>query len=107
MNKMYTESMEALMVCAAACENCVSISINDGKPLSCCPLCIDCADVCILAFRLEAHNSRYVKEVMAVCADICTACAEECEKHAGYYPHCKACAAACRKCAEVCRAKLN
>ena len=107
MSKMYTESMEVLMACAAACKNCVSVCINDGKPLSCCPLCIDCADVCMLAFRLEANNSAYLKEICRVVADVCDACAEECEKHTGYHAHCKNCAEACRKCAEMCRSKLS
>jgi hypothetical protein len=103
MSRKYTDSMEVFMACAAACENCVSVSINDGKPMSCCPLCMDCADVCMLAFRLEAHNSTYLKDVCRVLATICDACAEECEKHAGYHAHCRACAEACRKCAETCR----
>ena len=100
-------TMEALMECAAACENCVSISINDGKPLSCCPLCMDCADMCMLCFLLESHNSPNMKAALKLCAEFCDACAAECEKHAGYHPHCKACAIACRKCAEACRSMLN
>lgn len=107
MNSHYTANMEVFMACAAACENCVSVSIYDGKPLSCCPLCMDCADICMLLFRLEAHNSSWLKQLYGVCADICDACAAECEKHAGYHAHCRACAAACRKCSETCRSMLN
>ena len=100
-------TMEIFMECAAACENCVSLCINDGKPLSCCPLCMDCADICLLCFRLESHNSVNLKAAARLCADFCEACAVECEKHAGYHAHCKACAEACRKCAEACRSMLN
>ncbi len=107
MIKKYTESMELLMNCAATCENCVSVSINDGKPLSCYPICLDCADVCILLFRLEAHNSSFLNQVRKLCAEICDACAAECEKHADYHPQCKACMYSCRECAEKCRAMLN
>ena len=105
--KKYTESMEMLMNCAASCENCVSVCINDGKPLSCCPVCLDCADVCMMMFRLEAHNSTFLKSMYTLCADICEACAAECEKHADYHPHCKACMYACRDCAEKCRSMVN
>lgn len=104
MNTSLNPLMEALTQCAAACENCVSVCINDGTPMSCCPLCMDCADVCVMTFRLAAHNSEHLKDAARFCAEICDACAAECEKHAGYHPHCKACAAACRKCAEACRA---
>ena len=105
--KKYTDSMETLMNCAAACENCVSVSINDGKPLSCCSICMDCADMCMLTFRLEAHNSTYLKATYRLCAEICEACATECEKHADYHPHCKVCMYACRDCAEKCRSLIN
>ena len=100
----YSESMEVLTNCAAACENCVAVSINDGKPLSCCSLCMDCADVCTLVFRLEAHNSSFLRSARQLCIEICEACAAECEKHADYHPHCKACMKACRECAEKLRA---
>jgi hypothetical protein len=102
--RKYTDSMEALMNCAAACENCVSVCINDGKPLSCCHICLDCADICMTLFRLEAHNSTFLKAMYKICADICDACANECEKHADYHPHCKASMYASRDCAEMCRA---
>lgn len=107
MNHKLSPSMEMFMACAAACENCVSLCVNDGKPLSCCILCMDCADMCMLCFRLESHNSSQLKEACKLCAQFCEACAVECEKHAGYHAHCKACAEACRNCAETCRSMLN
>ena len=37
------------------------------------------------------------------CAQICDACAKECEKHAAHMEHCRVCAEICRKCADECR----
>jgi hypothetical protein len=63
--------------------------------------------VCMLMFRLEAHNSTSLRSMYGVCADICDNCAAECEKHADYHPQCKACMYACRDCAEKCRSMMN
>jgi hypothetical protein len=38
-----------------------------------------------------------------ICADICNACATECEKHK-HMEHCAECAKACHECAEQCMA---
>lgn len=37
-----------------------------------------------------------------VCAELCDACAAECEKHE-HHEHCRICAESCRRCAEQCR----
>ncbi|HRO68820.1 MAG TPA: four-helix bundle copper-binding protein [Chitinophagaceae bacterium] len=45
-------------------------------------------------------QSTHANAACQLCADICIACAEECEKHE--HEHCLRCAAICRQCAEVC-----
>ncbi|WP_328468742.1 hypothetical protein OHA21_52575 [Actinoplanes sp. NBC_00393] len=37
----------------------------------------------------------------------CTACADECESHAGRHEHCRICAEACRVCEQACRDLLT
>ncbi|WP_394330467.1 four-helix bundle copper-binding protein [Spirosoma radiotolerans] len=96
--------------CAEACERCATACLEmgdkDGKGhdmTTCIKLCRDCADICTLCGRLDARGSEFSRDFMALCAEVCEACAEECEKHADHFAHCKACAEACRKCAEECR----
>ena len=96
--------------CAEACEYCATACLEmhdtDSKGhdmTACIKLCRDCADICTLCGRLTARGSQFMKSFMVVCAEVCEACAAECEKHAGHIAHCKTCAEACRKCAEECR----
>lgn len=64
-------------------------------------LMIDCVDICDACtgamIRASAHHAHFCE----LCAKICTACAESCEKF-GDDKIMNACAEACRKCAESC-----
>lgn len=61
----------------------------------------DCAAICLLAVEAMAGGSEFAKQICTLCAEICNACAAECEKHS-HMEHCKKCAEACRKCAMEC-----
>jgi hypothetical protein len=62
-------------------------------------LMIDCAAVCATAADFMLHKSQFHREMSGVCAKVCTACAEDCEKIGGM----EECVEACRICAEHCR----
>jgi len=68
--------------------------------IPCIQLDLQCAAVCDAAVQLMIAGSNYANRICELCADICLACAEECDKHD--MDHCKECAAACRSCAEQC-----
>ncbi len=91
--------------CIEACEKCATecgTSVNKDREL-CALLARDCADIGSLSLALMSRGSRYVKEICAVHAKACDACAEMCAR----FPTCsccKACMDACRACAVECRA---
>ena len=96
--------IDGLNNCVVACEHCTMACLGeqDVKMLSrCIRLDLDCAAVCRLAVTLVARGSENANRILAECADICDACANECEQHA-HMEHCKQCAEACRVCAELC-----
>jgi hypothetical protein len=66
----------------------------------------DCKGICFLTADFVARGSEHADHLLKECAEICNACAEECEKHAHHMEHCKSCAQACRECAEVCNAGM-
>ena len=83
--------------CASAC-----LGEPDIKMLvDCIRLDRDCSAICLLAVQAMAGGSQFANDICQLCAEICTACAVECEKHA-HMEHCKKCAAACYKCAAEC-----
>ncbi len=100
--------IEKLLNCAAACEHCANACLDEHDikmMVDCIRLDRDCADICRITANYAARDSKNLNEVVRLCAGICRACAEECEKHK--HPHCKECAKACRECEEVCKNLMN
>lgn len=96
--------IDALNNCAAECNHCATACLDeqDVKMLSnCIKLDLDCAEICRMTAGFVARGSAHARHILTECAEICNACAEECEKHS-HMQHCKDCAEACRKCAEAC-----
>jgi hypothetical protein len=61
----------------------------------------DCAEICWGAAAFMSRGSRFAYDLCRVCAEVCLACGDECDKHD--HDHCRICAEACRHCAEECR----
>ncbi len=97
--------MDACYACLVACNHCMNEDLKeqDVKLLAqCIRLDRDCAALCSLAISAMASDSAFAKQICKLCAEVCMACATECEKHAHHMEHCKDCAEACRKCANEC-----
>lgn len=62
-------------------------------------LMLDCARICNTAAEFMLGGSRFHGQVCGVCALVCEACAESCERIGGMTD----CSGACRVCAEHCR----
>lgn len=96
--------LDALAKCAAECSHCATACLREQDSMMlerCIKLDLDCAEVCEATTGFVARSSEFAEAVLRLCADICNACAEECEKH-NHMEHCKHCAEACRACAEAC-----
>ena len=96
--------IEALANCAAECNHCAIACLKE-KEVSmlarCIKLDIDCGEICSLAISFVSRGSEHAEHILHECAEICEACADECEKHS-HMEHCKRCAEVCRSCAEAC-----
>jgi hypothetical protein len=103
-----TTLLKALNDCALECNYCFAACLveQNVKMLSkCIKLDVDCASICQLTSSLIARGSEHGIHLLKECAEICDACASECERHD--MEHCKACAEECRVCADECRAMLE
>jgi hypothetical protein len=67
----------------------------------CIELNLVCADACAFTEREIARDSDRAQKIALLCAKICGACLEECNRHR--LRCCVACAEACRECARLCR----
>lgn len=99
----YQTCIKACLDCVAACNHCAASCLDEKKveALSVCiRLYLECASICKSAAELMSFGSNYANAAGQLCADICLACAEECEKH--NMDHCRQCAVTCRLCADEC-----
>ena len=102
--------IEAVLSCAIACNACADACLAEDQVerlRRCIRLNLDCADVCEMAgrtmSRLFAADKELLRTQLEACVRVCSACGEECERHANHHRHCRICAEACRFCEEQCR----
>lgn len=128
-NTKWQSCIDACMRCAEACEFCATSDVKQqGQTLvqvaeeaasagaatsfdviqqivkrmtSCVQVNRECAAVCWTSASLMSIDSLFAKQFCNLCADVCDACAKECERHD--VDHSKRCAQACRNSAEECR----
>ena len=103
MDHTYKTCIDACIKCAVACDHCASACLNEedvNMMARCIQLDLECATMCRTAAQLMILKSEHANAVCQLCADVCSACVEECSGHD--MDHCKECAEACRVCAEEC-----
>ena len=99
--------------CAAVCVSCADACLSEDKLdmlVQCIRLDLDCADICEATGRVAvrmAGAAETGRHLLQACAAICTACGDECEKHASKHEHCRICAESCRRCAAACEEVLG
>lgn len=105
MNKTPNNSLLSLLAeCAAACYHCANSCLGEKDVqmmTACIKLDMDCAQICTTAAGFVSRGSAHASHILKECAEICTQCAQECEKHT-HMEHCRHCAEICRRCAEAC-----
>jgi uncharacterized protein DUF326 len=103
-NTKWQSCIDACMRCAEACEFCATSDLREQDVkmmVSCAQINRECAAVCWTSAAIMSMDGQFAKQYCMQCADICDACAEECERHD--VDHCKRCAQACHNCAQECR----
>src|SRR5215207_2546728 len=93
----YKYCIELCNECALMCERCASACLGEADVammVHCIQLNQECSAICTASGKLMVLESNHANTVCQICADICTACAAECEKHDNEH---------CRKCATICR----
>ena len=105
----FKKCIEACLACAVACNHCAYEclhSLEVTQRIRCIQLDHECAIICFAAANMLSSGNKWIGALYQECAELCDACAAECEKHT-HMDHCKKCAEMCRKCAEECRSMLK
>lgn len=95
--------------CSATCTACADACLGEQdvpELVRCIRLNLDCADVCDSVGRVLTRQTEpdlgVVRAGLEACVVTCSACAEECERHAAHHDHCRVCAEVCRRCEQAC-----
>lgn len=92
--------------CHAICEQTLFYCLQKGEPhvqASHMQVLLDCAQICQVGADFMLRNSPLHVKTCALCAEICTKCADSCERIDKNDPQMKACAEMCRRCAASCQ----
>ena len=107
---MHNKEMEQ---CASTCCECEIVCIDTlrhclekgGKHAAVTHIVLlqDCADICATSARFLSRGSQRHMNTCRICAEICEACAQSCERIDSSDPQMKKCIEICRRCAQSCR----
>lgn len=81
----YQSCIDACVYCAAMCSQCADACLEEegfAVLKKCVRLDLECAAICRSAIEVMMLDGKYVDAICQLCADICSACAGECEQHA-------------------------
>lgn len=102
--------IKACFYCAQTCVTCADACLGEETAAGlahCIRFDLDCADACAatgsVLTRGTATNEALLRQMVETCAELCRACADECDRHGRTHEHCRMCAKACRLCESACR----
>lgn len=109
-----TGAIDACLTCVQACTACADSDLIEpdlATLRACIALNLTCADICDTTARVLSRPGQWdlltVRDLLATCVRSCTACAEECDRHAEHHRHCAICAEVSRACLLACTALLE
>ena len=100
----YQTCIDICLECAAACNRCLAACLNEIEVdhlAKCIQLDMECSAICRTTAQFMSLKSEHANAICQICADVCNACAAECNKH-DHLEHCRECAEICHRCAEEC-----
>jgi hypothetical protein len=109
-NEPLARCIEACFEGAQASMSCAEASLAEPSVAHlarCIRLSLDCADACAatgqMLTRRTPANTALLRRMVETCAELCRACADECDRQAVVHEHCRTCAEACLACERACR----
>ena len=88
-------------------KHCIRLTKAGDKSLAGCMASVKTMlPVCNAVGHLASLDSKRLKDLVKVCADVCADCEIECRKHEFHHKECKNCAEACADMVKACKALL-
>ncbi len=108
------ECIEACLQCSQACTGCAEACLSESNVAElsgCIRIVLDCADVTGATAKVLSRHPGYDgnlrRALLAASRAACALTAEQCERQAEDYIHCRVCAEACRRSEAACARLLE
>lgn len=101
MQQCVDDCLECHSVCLETVNHCLEMGGKHAEPGHI-RLMLDCAEICQTSANFMLRQSPMHGRTCGLCAEVCLACAEDCERFPDD-PQMMACADACRQCALSCQ----
>ena len=101
MQQCIEECLRCHGICLQTVAHCLEMGGRHAEP-SHIVLLLDCSEICQISANFMLRSSDRHHLTCGVCAEICRACADDCERLAGDDQMMRQCAEECRRCAESC-----
>ncbi len=102
MEQCIQNCMECHRICTEMVSHCLSLGGQHAEPAHI-TLLLDCANICATSAAFMVRGSQFHPRTCGVCAEVCAACADDCERIAGGDEMMMKCVEICRRCADSCK----
>lgn len=101
MQQCIDDCLECHSICLETVTHCLQMGGKHAEPRHI-RLLLDCAEICQTSANFMLRGSDLHGHTCRVCAEVCTACAKDCERFSDD-AQMMACAEMCRRCAASCQ----
>ena len=102
MRECIDNCLRCYAICLETAQHCLMLGGKHAEPQHI-RLMLDCAKICQTSAEFMLGGSQYHGRTCAVCAELCRACAKDCDSMADGDETMQQCADICRRCAESCQ----
>ncbi len=99
LNQKYLDAIAACQQCIVDCSICLHEMATKESMNDCPKCCIQCITACRTAIDMMTADSKWAKDYVKLCKEICEWCYSQCKEH--NHDHCQCCAVSCKTCIEV------
>ena len=107
-SSIITTSLECIKTGEACLNHCLYLLGKGKKEMAGCATSVnEMLAICNALMKLASQDSKRLKSIAKLAADVCESCEKECRKHEKQHAECKACADACAQCLQECKTLMK
>ncbi len=102
MRRCIQECLDCHRICAETISHCLGMGGKHAQPDHI-RVMTDCDEICVTTADFMLRGSQFHQRTCGICAEICVACADSCQKVDPHDRVMSQCVEVCHRCADLCR----